>query len=99
MSQPSESTGRKFVRIGTTGAPAFQLRKGEEGLSVFDPEVAWVGVAAVRSTCSTRCFRHIQDLSRLGVSTWPPDRLAALPGLRGQVQDKTPGHAEQEGLP
>jgi hypothetical protein len=25
------------VRVGTPGAAAFQLRKGEEGLSVFDP--------------------------------------------------------------
>jgi hypothetical protein len=25
------------VRVATPGSPAFQLRKGEEGLSVFDP--------------------------------------------------------------
>jgi hypothetical protein len=25
------------ARVGTPGQPAFQLRKGEEGLSVFDP--------------------------------------------------------------
>jgi len=26
-----------IIRVGTPGSPAFQLRKGEEGLSVFDP--------------------------------------------------------------
>jgi hypothetical protein len=27
------------VRVGTGTGPAFQLRKGEEGLSVFDPDM------------------------------------------------------------
>lgn len=26
------------VRVGSAGQPAFQLRRGEEGLSVFDPD-------------------------------------------------------------
>ena len=26
------------IRVATPGQPAFQLRKGEEGLSVFDPD-------------------------------------------------------------
>jgi hypothetical protein len=37
----AESLEQRFavvVRVATPGHPAFQLRKGEEGLSVFDPD-------------------------------------------------------------
>ncbi len=29
-----------FIRVAEAGKPAFQLRKGEEGISVFDTEAA-----------------------------------------------------------
>lgn len=32
-----DSVTAVVVRVSTPGSPAFQLRKGEEGLSVFDP--------------------------------------------------------------
>lgn len=36
MIRPSERS-RFVVRVGSPGQPAFQLRKGEQGISVFDP--------------------------------------------------------------
>lgn len=37
MDESTERVIAVVVRVGTPGQPAFQLRKGEEGLSVFDP--------------------------------------------------------------
>jgi hypothetical protein len=37
MGEPTERVVAVVARVGTPGQPAFQLRKGEEGLSVFDP--------------------------------------------------------------
>jgi hypothetical protein len=37
MADVSESVVAIVARVGTPGQPAFQLRKGEMGLSVFDP--------------------------------------------------------------
>jgi hypothetical protein len=33
----AETTPRSPVRVGEPGRPYFQLRRGEEGISVFDP--------------------------------------------------------------
>ncbi len=37
MSDSPERTVAVVVRGGSPGQPAFQLRKGEQGVSVFDP--------------------------------------------------------------
>jgi hypothetical protein len=36
MDEAPEPSPRSIVRIAVPGQPAFQLRKGEEGISVFD---------------------------------------------------------------
>lgn len=36
MAETSESSPQTLVRVAIPGQPAFQLRKGEEGISVFD---------------------------------------------------------------
>jgi hypothetical protein len=37
MSDTAERVVAVVVRVGSPGLPAFQLRKGEQGISVFDP--------------------------------------------------------------
>ncbi|QJW95697.1 hypothetical protein [Frigoriglobus tundricola] len=37
MSAPTERVVAVVVRVASPGQPAFQLRKGEHGISVFDP--------------------------------------------------------------
>lgn len=38
MAEPSAPPPRSVVRVCMPGQPAFQLRKGEEGISAFDPD-------------------------------------------------------------
>ena len=38
MSDATEPSVAVVIRVATPDHPAFQLRKGEEGLSVFDPD-------------------------------------------------------------
>ena len=33
------ASSRTFIRVFTPGSPKFQLRKGEFGITVFDPDV------------------------------------------------------------
>jgi hypothetical protein len=40
MPEPAAEASTNIVRVTTPGMPAFQLRKGEEGISVFDPAAA-----------------------------------------------------------
>lgn len=73
-----------IVRIGTPGLPAFQLRKGEEGLSVFDPAAVDPPLTeeelldAFRAG-STLVYRPVSQITSLGLELVPVEGAAALP--------------------
>jgi hypothetical protein len=70
---------RVVVRVATPGQPAFQLRKGEQGLSVFDlqsivPAVTEAEILAAFQTGSVALTRTVDEIKAAGLE------LAAVPG-------------------
>jgi hypothetical protein len=55
----------RVFRVAEPGKPAFQLRKGEEGLSVFDPEAVDPPIAELEIL---DCFRSESQLVEISVA-------------------------------
>ncbi|HEX4610158.1 MAG TPA: hypothetical protein VH092_18340 [Urbifossiella sp.] len=72
------------IRVGSPGQPAFQLRRGEEGLSVFDPDAVDPPLTedeildAFRPG-STLVYRTLDQITDLGLAVAPSEGADTLP--------------------
>lgn len=85
------------ARVGSPDAPAFQLRKGEEGLSVFDPDGVEPQLTedeildAFRSG-SVVVYRTVDEINGSGLALVPTEGAEVLPGrLRAAHREIRPG--------
>ena len=72
------------VRVGTPGSPAFQLRKGEAGLSVFDPDAADPPLTEDEILDAFRpgsfiLYRTVSEITALGLAVLPSEGDDSLP--------------------
>jgi hypothetical protein len=91
---------RKFfmvVRVAVPGRPAFQLRKGEEGLSVFDPDavdppLTEAEVLSCFRPGSWAIVRSESEIAERGLIVVPVPGAAPLPPrLRNAHAEIRPG--------
>ena len=73
-----------FIRIGKAGKPSFQLRKNEEGLSVFDtmavdPPLSDAEVLEAFRAESHLIFRSREEIEAKGLIVVPVSGGASLP--------------------
>jgi hypothetical protein len=73
-----------IIRVTEPGRPAFQLRKGEEGLSVFDseavdPPLTEAEVVASFRAGSLAVVRSREDVASKGLRLVPVEGMASLP--------------------
>ncbi len=93
---PQHST-QSIIRVALPGQPAFQLRKGEEGISVFDPEVVDPPLTDEEILQSFRpgslpIRRSIADIERKGLQVVPIEGAAILSDrLRQAHRELRPG--------
>lgn len=72
------------IRIGSPGAVAFQLRKGEEGLSVFDPIAVEPPLSDEEILDAFRpgsilVYRTVEQITSLGLTILATDGFESLP--------------------
>lgn len=72
------------ARVGTLGHPAFQLRKGEEGLSVFDPAAVDPPLTDEEILDAFRpgsvvVYRTVEQITALGLEIIPTEAAETLP--------------------
>lgn len=72
------------VRVGSAGQPAFQLRRGEEGLSVFDPDAVDPPLTEDELLDAFRpgsvlLYRTADQITALGLEVVPTDGADTLP--------------------
>jgi hypothetical protein len=85
------------VRVGTPGLPAFQLRKGEEGLSVFDPTgvdppLTDEEIIDAFRPDSVVVYRTVDQIAALGLEVVPTEGAETLPDrLRISHREVRPG--------
>src|SRR4051812_42051709 len=85
------------VRVATSGRPAFELRKGEEGLSVFDPSavdppLTEVEILACFRPGSRLVIRPVSAIEATGLIVTPVPGAAPLsPRLRNAHAEIRPG--------
>ena len=85
------------IRVGNPGGSAFQLRKGEEGLSVFDqsgtdPELTDDEVLAAFRPGSVVIHRTADQVTALGLVLVPSEGADSLPErLRAAHREIRPG--------
>jgi hypothetical protein len=97
MSQPAEPSPRGIVRVSVPGLPAFQLRKGEEGVSVFDPAAVDPPLTEEEILGSFRpgsqaVLRPVADIEAKGLQVVPVEGAETLPDrLRPAHQEIRPG--------
>lgn len=97
MAEPSESLPQRVVRVVTAGQAAFQLRKGEEGISVFDPEaieppLTDEEILACFRPGSQLLTRTSSDIEAKGLQLVPVEGAAVLPErLRRAHREIRPG--------
>jgi hypothetical protein len=95
----SEPTVAIVARVGTSGLPAFQLRKGEEGLSVFhpagvDPPLTEDEILDEFRPGSVVVYRTVDQLTGLGLDLLPTPGADTLPDrLRAAHREIRPGAA------
>ena len=93
----SEPIAAVVVRVATPGFPAFQLRKGEEGLSVFDPAgveppLTEEEVLDAFRPGSVIHYRTVAQVTALGLEVVPILGAEALPErLRAAHREIRPG--------
>lgn len=96
MSDSSESS-RGIVRVALPGQPAFQLRKGEEGISVFDLSAINPALTAEEILESFRpgsqsITRALADIEAKGLQVVPIEGAETLPErLRRAHREIRPG--------
>lgn len=79
--EPSRAT---LLRVIAVGAPGFQLRKGEEGISVFDPDcveppLTEDEILAAFRPGSQVIARTVEEVHRLGLTVFVIAGDASLP--------------------
>jgi hypothetical protein len=85
------------VRVATLGRPAFELRKGEEGLSVFDPDAVDPPLSEAEIlTCfrpgSRVVIRSVSAIEAIGlIVTAVPGAAPLSPRLRDAHAEIRPG--------
>ncbi|MFO0928784.1 MAG: hypothetical protein U0736_17485 [Gemmataceae bacterium] len=85
------------IRVCTPGVPAFQLRKGEEGLSVFDPEaveplLTEQEILDAFRPGSTVVYRSAEQIASLGLTLLATEAAESLPErLRTSHREIRPG--------
>ena len=84
MSDADEPIVAGVVRIATPGHPAFQLRKGEEGLSVFDPDGVEPPLAEEEIVDAFRpgsmvLYRTLMQIKELGLDVIVCDGVDSIP--------------------
>jgi len=86
-----------LVRVATPGRPAFQLRKGEEGLSVFDldavdPPLTEAEILSCFRPGSRVVVRSVSEIEGGGLTVIPVPGAAPLPSrLRDAHAEIRPG--------
>lgn len=94
-----EPTVAVVARVGTSGAPAFQLRKGEERLSVFDPAgveppLAEEEIPDAFRPGSVVVYRTVAEITGHGLTLAPTEGADTLPErLRTAHREIRPGPA------
>jgi hypothetical protein len=97
MSQPAEPSPRSVVRVSVPGLPAFQLRKGEEGVSVLDPTAVDPPLTEQEVLDSFRpgsqtVLRPLADIEAKGLQVVPVEGAETLPDrLRQAHREIRPG--------
>jgi len=92
---PTPSRG--LVRVATPGQPAFQLRKGEEGISVFesqgvDPPLTNDEVLGAFRPGSQAVSRTVEEVEAKGLRVVPVEGIESLPApLRQAHREIRPG--------
>lgn len=81
------------VRVGEPGRPAFQLRKGEDGLSVFNPQAVEPPLTEAEILESFRAgsqaiVRSVAEIERRGLQVVP------IPGAEPLPKRLREAHAE-----
>ncbi len=84
MSDPTERVVAVVVRVASPGQPAFQLRKGEQGISVFnpaqvDPPLSEDEILAAFRPGSVVIFRSVAVIEEHGLLVLPSAGAASLP--------------------
>jgi hypothetical protein len=80
----SERRYAAVVRVATPGHPSFQLRRGEEGLSVFDPDAVDPPLSDEEMLDPFRpgsvlVYRTTDQITALGLDVVPTDGADVLP--------------------
>ncbi|SRR6266851_1544834 len=97
MNDAPEISARRVIRVTAGGSPAFQLRKGEEGLSVFDPDavVPPLSEEEILDTFrpgSLTVVRSVADIETKGLQIIPLEGADTLPDrLRQAHHEIRPG--------
>ncbi|MEX0703092.1 MAG: hypothetical protein WD069_13435 [Planctomycetales bacterium] len=73
-----------LIRVAEQGTPAFRLRKGEEGLSIFDtesvdPPLTEAEILDSFRTGSVAVARSIEEVKGFGLEVVPIEGAASLP--------------------
>ncbi len=73
-----------FIRVGESGKPAFQLRKGEAGISVFDcdavdPRLTDMEILEAFRADSVLVVRSREEIEAKGLVIVPTPGSASLP--------------------
>jgi hypothetical protein len=85
------------ARVATPGHPAFQLRKGEEGLSVFDPHAVDPPLAEAEilepfRPGSVVLYRTVAQITEVGLTLAVTEGAEVLPErLRAAHREIVPG--------
>lgn len=97
MGDRSDRVVAVVARVGTPGHPAFQLRKGEEGLSVFDPASVDPPLTEAELLDAFRpgsvvVYRTVGQIVAVGLAVAPTDGADVLPDrLRAAHCEIVPG--------
>lgn len=97
MIETSEPSPQAVIRVTIPGQPAFQLRKGEEGISVFDVTAINPALTAEEILGSFRAgsqpiTRSIADIEAKGLQVVPVEGAETLPErLRHAHREIRPG--------
>jgi len=84
MSMNPVPSSQRVIRVCPPGLPAFQLRKGEEGISVFDPEAVDPPLTDEEILNSFRpgsqqVQRYVADVEAKGLQVVPIEGAQILP--------------------
>jgi hypothetical protein len=82
-----------FVRVAMSGLPAFQLKKGEEGISIFDRDAVSPALHDVEILDQFRPGSHLVFRSRDEIET-KGLRVVPVPGAEPLTQRLQLSHAE-----